>query len=148
MAKKLSVEKVLETAANEIDEITTVHEETPVVLDKIGQKIEIGSIIVYGHALGRCAALQLGKILAIKVMPKKSQRWTGKRDPITNQGIYEDYDDADYRITVQGVGMNDNWHPDDSPELLRKGTLQFPSRMIVLNREVVPQKIRELLDSV
>jgi hypothetical protein len=147
MAKKLSAEKILELAATEIDEITTVHEETPVVFDKIGQKLEIGSIIVYGHALGRCAALQLGKILAIKVIPKKSSKWIG-RDPITDKHMYEEYDDADYRITVQGVGMHDNWHPDEKPELLRKGTLQFPSRMIVLDPAKVPQKVRELLDNV
>ena len=147
-AMKVKSKHVLEIAANELDQFESVPETvTPDVLDKIGQKLVVGSLIVYGHALGRCAALQLGKVLAIKVIPKVSQKWRG-RDPVTNQNIYEDYDNADYRITVQGVEMNDNWLPDETPELLRKGTLQFPSRIIVLDPANVPQKVRELLDNV
>jgi hypothetical protein len=139
------VHKILEITAKEVDEIKP-EKEAPDVFDKIGQKVEIGSIIVYGHALGRCAALQLGKVLALKVIPKTSRRWKG-RDPVTQENVYEDYDTADYRISVQGVEMNDNWSPDDEPSLLRKGTLQFPSRMIVLDPKLVPEKIRELLDN-
>ncbi len=31
--------------------------------DKIGQEIKVGDLIAYGHALGRCAGLRIGKVL-------------------------------------------------------------------------------------
>jgi ribonuclease HI len=36
------------------------------VEDKIGKEIRVGDLIVYGHALGRCAGLRIGEVLEIK----------------------------------------------------------------------------------
>jgi hypothetical protein len=106
--------------------------------DKMGQPIEPGAIIVYGHALGRCAALRIGKVVRVGI----------------KQNAYRK-DEA--RITVQGV--DDDWDGfyDDDPEwakkhpitlTARKGTLMFANRTIVLNPAMVPQKYLDLLADV
>lgn len=116
--------------------------ENPVMLDKIGQEIKVGSIIAYGHALGRCAALQLGKVLAIKVTMKPGHRWIpGKRES-------ESCDVPEYRITVRGITEQSSWQNNYTEEwvLLRKGTLQFPDRTIVLDPALIPQPMKDMLD--
>ncbi len=40
------------------------------IYDKSGREINIGDYIVYGLALGRCAALRFGKVLDIKFKTK------------------------------------------------------------------------------
>ena len=143
----MNPDAILDLAAQELDDIPHLPvEPVPVVFDKIGQQIKLGSIVVYGHALGRCAALQLGKILSIKVTYKTAHRCIGQ--DMEKGWQYEEYEQPEYRFSVQGVNMHDNWSPDETPSLLRKGTLQFPSRIIVLDPAVIPEKIRTLLDSV
>lgn len=89
--------------------------------DKIGQEVMVGDTIAYGHALGRCAALRIGKIKAIvKVKPYwYEERWA---------------------ITVQGV--------DDDGTVLqltrRLGTLQFPERTLKITAPL-PAAYEELL---
>ena len=102
------------------------------VQDKAGAVIEVGDLIIYGHALGRCAALQYGKVLAIKL--KTKTKWRG------SLLLSEDYETPHF--TVQGVADEPN------PWLLRKGTLQFADRILVINREQVPQTTLKLLDGV
>lgn len=99
-------------------------------LDKSGRPISVGDLVIYGHALGRCAALQYGKILAIK--------WK------------EGYDRSKRAsFTVQGVGLSDNGtHSSHSASMLQKGTLQFGSRILVITRDQVPAKVLALLDEV
>jgi hypothetical protein len=135
-----SRKSILEVLGNEADG-TVVQ---PKMYDKIGQEITVGAIIVYGHALGRCAALQLGKVLALKTTMKPGHQW----NPATKK--HENCEVPEYRITVQGITETANWRNDYIEELtlLRKGTLQFPDRTIVLERSKVPQKIVELLDTV
>jgi hypothetical protein len=99
------------------------------LLDKIGQPIQEGSYIVYGHALGRCAALKIGLVLKVAVIdPKHSSL-------------------SKHRITVVGV---DEYNPFNTnkqiPYLTKIGTLQFPDRAIVLPRERIPQAYLELFD--
>lgn len=96
--------------------------------DKLGQEIKVGSYIVYGHLLGRCAGLRLGKILSI------------------NNRI-EEYTDRQYtNFTV--IGVNDDWGWGEKEPTLcsKKGTLQFPNRMVVLAPEMLNEKVKKLLD--
>jgi hypothetical protein len=105
--------------------------------DKSGRLIQPGDLIVYGHALGRCAGLQYGKVLAVN--------WKDERvyDYRTNKW------DEDARVphfTVQGVDQD--WSHEEPKLLKRKGTLQFGDRILVVEREQVPMTVLELLDSV
>lgn len=96
-------------------------DDTP-VYDKLGQKITPGCFIAYGHALGRCAGLRVGIVLAVK--KKKSFRT-----------------ESSCRITVQGA--DDDWNHE--PRLCKcKGTLMFPNRIIVLHKDMVPYKFQKL----
>lgn len=104
------------------------------VKDKIGQDITEGSIIAYGHALGRCAGLRIGKVLKIKVMgngPWESNHY---------QPRYL------YRITV--LGIDDDWLHNKPKLCTNKGCLQFPSRVIVLDATKLSEKYIELLGSI
>ena len=94
----------------------------PNYTDKLGKPITPGCYIAYGHALGRCAALRIGMVLAVK----------------KSTGI--GYSDA--RITV--IGVDDDWR--DKPPVLnfRVGTLMFPNRTIVLSPKSVPPEYRKL----
>lgn len=104
------------------------------MIDKIGQEIKIGSIIVYGHALGRCAGLRIGKVLSLKEEDNKDYL-----------GNINKYQPKIYRIGV--IGVDDDWdHREIS--LARRGCLQFPNRIIVLDEKKVPEKYKMLLDTV
>lgn len=89
------------------------------ILDKLGTPILVGSFIVYGHALGRCAGLRIGRVLGIK---EKTHAYSTQRGAA---------------IRVQGV--NDDW---GEPTLCKPGTLFFPSRIVVVTD--LPEKIRKL----
>lgn len=103
------------------------------IKDKIGHQITVGSYIVYGHALDRSAALRIGKVLSLKTIP----------------GRYGE-DSEEYRIGV--ISVHDDWwyYPgaDRTLKLNKKGTLQFPNRILVLHETQVPAEYKELLDSV
>lgn len=93
-------------------------------LDRTGRPINVGDYIVYGHALGRCAGLQFGKVLAIKFRQAR-------------------YHDPNVAITVIGVD-EDFGH---KPKLNRStGALLFPSRIVVLDRDRLPAEIADMLD--
>src|ERR1039457_5588875 len=97
-------------------------------LDKIGQEITVGSYIVYGHALGRCAGLRFGKVLRIK---------------------YEKTNDWDHEPTfkVKVWGVNDEWTYE--PVLCSTpGTLNFPDRMLVVDSKLIPPDFLALLQNV
>jgi len=102
--------------------------------DKTGAPIQVGDYIAYGHALGRCAGLRIGKVLAIK--------------SDTHENPWRHVEETDWKITVWGV--EDDWiYPGSNnvPVLCRsKGTLQFPQRMIKL--ETVPAAYHQLLKDV
>ncbi len=101
--------------------------------DKLGQGITVGAYIAYGHALGRCAALKIGKVL--KVATKARKAW--------------DYTSSTDRITVVGID-DDMWHYDPVKyplKLSKIGTLQFPDRVIVLNPKLVPAEFKALMDA-
>lgn len=91
-------------------------------IDKAGRPVKPGDIIVYGHALGRCAALQYGKALALKTPTRK--RWGA----------------SEVSLSVQGVTSGGS--------LLGKGTLQFGDRTLIVTRDQVPAQALETLDKV
>lgn len=95
------------------------------ILDKLGNEIRIGDYIAYGHALGRCAGLRIGRVLDIK--PRKDWR-----------------DEEGVSITVRGI--DDDW---SKKELCKKnGTLLYPDRVIVLRPNMLDSERRDLLDEI
>lgn len=97
--------------------------------DKSGREIQVGDIIAYGHALGRCAGMRYGKVLAVKM----------------GQDL-EHYDKKAAKLTVQGV--DDDWAHNE-PELLnKKSTLAFGTRILKLNRDQVSPKVLAILEKV
>jgi hypothetical protein len=90
-----------------------------VVRDKVGQVISPGSYIVYGHALGRCAALRIGKVLEVRAREKTYA--------------------SDSGVSIVVRGINDDWGSYVGPRLNeRDGTLLYPNRVIVLATGIVP----------
>jgi hypothetical protein len=104
----------------------------PPFLDKIGQPITKGAIIVYGHALGRCAGLRLGKVLKHPTNPVRDK--------------YGVNSTGDVRITVRG--LDDDW-THKGPELLSKNsTLMFCDRVMVIDATKLAPPIARLFDGV
>ena len=97
------------------------------IFDKIGQEIKPGCYIAYGHALGRCAGLRIGMVLAAE--RNVDEKLSGKRET--------------YRITIWGV--DGEWTRREPVLLSKKSTLQFPERIIVLPS--LPEKFTKLLDT-
>lgn len=100
------------------------------VRDKIGQEIVAGKFIVYGHALGRCAGLRIGKVVQV-FEPEKTNN---KYSPYT------------YKIKVRG--MNDDWSFHEATLLSRDSYLWFPDRMIVLDETKLPDIVRKLYKNI
>jgi hypothetical protein len=97
------------------------------VLDKVGQEIKPGCVIAYGHNLGRCAAIRIGRVIGIKI--KDSHRYNGT--------LFKKY-----KIAVQSIDDDSNCH---SPRLMKQSIVQFPDRAIVLDPSVLPVNYRSLL---
>lgn len=95
------------------------------VKDKAGHDLKPGDLIVYGHALGRCAALRYGMIISIN-KPKE-----------------DSYSNKD-KLHVRVRGVDDGW--DGKPELLSKdSTLQFGDRILRISNSQMPEKVLKLL---
>jgi hypothetical protein len=95
--------------------------------DKIDQEINVGDYIIYGHALGRCSGLRIGKVLNLKTDVDGFNR------PI-------------YRITVWGI--DDDWQ-NYTPQLLnKKSTLLYPNRCVVVDKSKFSQKYLDLFDQI
>lgn len=105
----------------------------PECLDKLGHHITVGCYIVYGHALGRCAGLRIGKVLGIRQVEKPP--WGGVGEPT-----------HEWRIRVQGVD-DDGLTASGGPKLCKPGTLQFPSRIVVIEAGDMPLSYLTLLES-
>ena len=99
------------------------------VFDKLGNEITEGCYITYGHALGRCAALRIGKVLKITEHEKQY-----------GEGV-------EYHFTVWGVEDERGWMKEDDEPILceKKGTLLFADRIIVLKEEMLPEKYLKCL---
>jgi hypothetical protein len=104
--------------------------------DKVGTRIEEGSYVVYGHALGRCAALRIGKILdyEFKGFDSSYDRDTSVWAEDTSKPIFY--------FSVWGV--DEGWNRE--PKLTStKGTLQFADRMMVVDYDTLPFEYKKLL---
>lgn len=111
--------------------VKKAHESTEEVIltDKLGQRIVPGSIIVYGHVMGRSGGLRIGKVLKVDRKPEQKYNYS----PLE-------------RLTVQGIDAE--WQ-DRKPELLsKKSTLMFPDRTVVIDPAMLPANLKELLDGV
>lgn len=102
--------------------------------DKTGREVLPGDYIVYGHA-----GLQYGRVVAI--LPPT-------RDPY--MGICA-------KIMVRGVNAHDNWlgysechkgYRAGLKELLKPGTLSYPSRVLKVEPYQIPEAVRLLLEEV
>jgi hypothetical protein len=91
--------------------------------DKAGVPLKAGDIIVYGHALGRCAGLQYGRVLEVRVVVSRRR------------------DEEKIKLRVQGVDSDRG----DEPRLLKPGFLEFPERILKVREEQVPEGIWRLL---
>lgn len=100
--------------------------------DKLGRVIQVGDYLVYAHALDRSAALQLGKVLNVKV-------GDGRIDQQRPDGS---------SITV--IGCNEyGWNPASKGRWVLNrttGTLLFPNRTVIVDGSLLPDNVRELLD--
>jgi hypothetical protein len=96
-------------------------------LDKAGNEIRVGDLIIYGHALGRCAGLRYGKVM--KITWKEERQY----DHSTNKWRLEMVP----HFQVQGV--DDDWSHQEAKLNKRKGTLMFGTRILVLDRKQVPE---------
>jgi hypothetical protein len=98
------------------------------ILDKSGNEINVGDYIVYGHNLGRCAGLKFGKIMNIDY-EETGNHW------------------QPFKFSIGVIGVDDDWNFQDA-RLSRKGTLQFPDRIIVLPFEKLPDYAKKLLKDI
>lgn len=105
--------------------------------DKLGNEIKVGSIIVYGHNLGRCAGLRIGIIKEIKL--NNDKKW--KEDM--------------WKFKIRGI--DDDWfykNPWDYSKLrlLQKDSyLTYVTRMIVLENvpiEYINILTKQLYDTI
>jgi hypothetical protein len=96
-------------------------------LDKAKKEITVGSYIVYGHNLGRCAGLKFGKVLKIKT--------------------YEPEDNYSSGVTFTVVGVDDDWNFQE-PFLSKKGNLMFADRILVLDFNQLPEYAQKLLKDI
>jgi hypothetical protein len=99
----------------------------PEFKDKVGNELQPGDLIIYGHALGRCAGLRYGKVLYAK---ESKSAWSDK---------------TKNNLRVQGV--DDDWSH-MKPELAKPGTLQFSTRILKVRRDQIPANVLALLDGV
>jgi hypothetical protein len=104
------------------------------VLDKIGKEIKPGVIVAYGHALGRCAAIQIGLVLEVREGEPFGKYQTATKDAA--------------RIKVRGFNRGErwsSWEEDKKWKPLNKDSyLWFPDRCIVLT-EIPDAELRKAL---
>lgn len=104
----------------------------PRAVDKAGTELRPGDFIVYGHSVGRSAALRFGRVVSVN---EKKARWDGY---------------VGTTLTVWGV--DDDYFDEASPfsreaKLLTKtSTLQYSRRTLRVDRSCVSQAALKLLD--
>ena len=101
--------------------------------DKVGNEITVGCWIAYGHALGRCAGLRIGKVMKLKEEENPRFKEWKYADPMIS------------RITVRGI--DDDWRSSPPRVNDRQGTLMFPNRILVLKEDQTPQLYKDLMDA-
>lgn len=107
----------------------------PLFRDKADMLVQAGDLIVYGHALGRCAGLRYAKVLEVV--------WSGQ--PVN---LYDGTGNEAHAARLRVHGVDDDWSH-NAPKLLSKPSiLSFGSRVLVLGGHQVPTAIRDLLATV
>lgn len=96
--------------------------------DKAGQEVKVGDFIVYAHGLGRCSALQFGRVFSI-VSEEVPYHYGSKKNKTL------------WKIGVRGIEQN-SFLPN---RLLRAGTLLYPDRIILAN-DFMPSVLKELYE--
>jgi hypothetical protein len=94
--------------------------------DRTGQMIRAGDVILYACSLGRSPALQWGRVIEV----------------CSNTGPGSYSYSGPFKLTVQGVSDHNDWDP---PRLMRKATLFFPERTVVIPCDRVPRDTWVLL---
>lgn len=102
--------------------------------DKVGRPILVGDVIAYGHALGRCAALQLGVVLELREGENDAYARADKRCRIKVHGVNMSY--------VSYNPLTKDWKPLDNPSYI-----WFPDRTVVLTA-IYDQKLLSVLHDV
>lgn len=95
--------------------------------DKAGKVLKPGDLVLYGHALGRCAGIRYGKVTGIQ--------W-GKSG----------YGDRKLKLKVRGV--DDDWRHREANLTQKEALLEFPSRIVKIEDHQIPEKYKALLDKV
>lgn len=99
----------------------------------LGQTIQPGDYIAYGQALGRCAAMNIGRVIdaGLKSLPP---RWKG-----------ENRDEQEFRCKI--VGLDWDYRTDSYVRGEKLRTLMFSDRIVVLHPDTVPANLKALLES-
>jgi hypothetical protein len=108
------------------------------ILDKLGQEIKPGVWIAYGHKLGQCAGLRLGKVLKVGEGDTYEQHPWLNTDRITVWGIDDDH------IDYSKHNPNDSWSKPRA--LANKSTLLFHNRCLVVPDDKVPEEYIKLVE--
>jgi len=104
-----------------------------IVYDRVGQEIVPGCFIAYGHALGRCAGLRIGRVETVNFKKVDEYDWEKQKNKKVEA------------ISITVLGIDDD-SESKKPHLLEKrSTLFFPSRMVVLNS--LPEKYATLYET-
>lgn len=103
------------------------------IKDKLGNNIEVGSIIAYGHNVGRCGGIRIGKVLGLKI---SQEPW----------GYGVDKFRTVYSITVRGI--DDDWSSNKPRLNTKNGTLSYPERIVVIGYDALPDQYQELLSQI
>lgn len=120
--------------------------------DKNGTALQAGDLIIYGHALGRCAGIQYGKVLG--VLPGKEDAPSKLKVRGVDSNDNMDHERPDYAKTERAMEQKRlQTNPEEtwviwSPKLLKTSTLQYPSRVLKIFRDQVPAEILGMLDSI
>lgn len=110
----------------------------PNAVDKFGQAVVPGAYIAYGHNLGRCAALRIGKVLAI----------TWKKETRYDYSIGEHGEHVTKLVPHFSVwGVEETWEGKLEP-CMKRGTLQFHDRLLVLPKRMVPVEYLAILEPI
>lgn len=112
---------------------------TEMFIDKAGRQVLPGDYIVYGHALGRCAGLQYGRVLA--VLPPVRDQYAGVCAKLRVQGV-------DAHDNYLGYSKHASTYRANTFDLLRPGTLAYPSRVLRVEPHQVPEPVLRLLERI
>ena len=97
------------------------------VLDKTGREITVGCYMAYGHALGRCAGIRIGKVLDLVE--------------------YKD-NDGKQQAVITVIGVDDDWGTNKPRLCERTGNLLYPERTVVLPKKLMSAAHIKLLKDV